>query len=59
MANLAKMDFGCAGALLNMLTEFRKNGKAVRIAEANELVLALLNVLGVDGVAVIMKDKQR
>jgi ABC-type transporter Mla MlaB component len=59
MARLAKMDFGCAGALLNMLTDFRKKGKAVRIAEANELVLALLKVLGVDAVAVIAEDKQR
>jgi ABC-type transporter Mla MlaB component len=53
------MDFGCASALLKMLTEFRKNGKAVHIAEANELVLELLKVLGVDGVAVVVKDKQR
>ncbi len=59
MARLAKMDFGCAGALLNMLTELRKQGKAVRIAEANELVLALLKVLGVDAVAVIARDKKR
>ena len=59
MANLAKMDFGCAGALLNMLSELRKDGKAVRLTEANELVLALLQVLGVDAVAVIAKEKQR
>ncbi|HET6757561.1 MAG TPA: STAS domain-containing protein [Burkholderiales bacterium] len=59
MARLAKMDFGCAGALLNLLTDFRKKGKAVRIAEANELVLALLKVLGADAVAVIAKDKHR
>ena len=59
MANLSKIDFGCAGALLNMLSEFRKSGKAVRITEANELVLALLRVLGVDAVAVIAKEKQR
>lgn len=59
MARLAKMDFGCAGALLNMLTDLRKQGKAVRIAEANELVQALLKVLGVDAVAVIARDKRR
>jgi ABC-type transporter Mla MlaB component len=59
MSNLSKMDFGCAGALLNMLSEFRKSGKAVRITEANELVLALLKVLGVDAVAVVAREKQR
>ncbi len=59
MANLNKIDFGCAGALLNMLSDFRKNGKAVRITDANELVLALLKVLGIDTVAVIAGEKQR
>lgn len=59
MAGLTKLDFSCAGALLNLLTDFRKSGKAVRINEANALVLALLKVLGAEAVAVIAKEKQR
>jgi len=44
---LRRMDFVCAGTLLNTLAELKAAGRPARIRGANHLVGALLRVLGV------------
>lgn len=50
-AGLRRMDFVCAGALFNLLTSLRAQGKHVTLYDVNAMVGALLRIMSVDQVA--------
>lgn len=56
-AALKRMDFVCAGTLLNLLSGFAAAGKTVQIRRPNNLVLGLFGVLGIDQVAQVERRK--
>ena len=47
---VARVDFANAGQLLNTFSKLHQAGKAVKIRGANELILALFGVMGVQAV---------
>jgi ABC-type transporter Mla MlaB component len=55
LSRLNRLDFACAGSLLALIARLKQEGKTVRIVQPNELVLALLGVLGIDGLATVMR----
>lgn len=56
-AQVQRMDFICAGMLLNTLSTLAGHGKAVRLTHVSGLVSALLNVVGVGHVATIERRR--
>lgn len=58
MTGMRRMDFVSGGVLLNKLGGLQRAGKTVRLLHPNELVLALLMVLGVDMLAKVERRKR-
>ena len=59
MSKLRRMDFVCTGTFLNLLTGLRRNHKTVSIFGANQMLIALLGVMGIDSLVTMVKDKER
>ncbi len=57
-AELRRMDFISAGALLNALTAIRSSGKQIVFRHPNHLVAELFGVVGLKAVATIVFSKQ-
>lgn len=55
LSRLNRLDFGCAGSLLALIARLNQEGKTVRIVQPNELVLALLGVLGIEALAAVVR----
>ena len=53
MGQLRRMDFVCAGMLLNTLSDLAAHGKTVHLRNVSGLVAALLSVIGINQVAEI------
>jgi anti-anti-sigma regulatory factor len=47
MTDVERIDFVCAGALLNTITRIEAQGKAVQIVGATPIVRALLLLIGI------------
>lgn len=56
-AELARMDFISAGALLNALTAIRSSGKQIVFRHPNHLVAELFGVVGLNAVATVVFSK--
>lgn len=56
-AELTRMDFISAGALLNSLTTIRRTGKQVVFRHPNHLVAELFGVVGLKAVAIVVFEK--
>lgn len=59
MEQVSRIDFICAGGLLNALTSFKKQGKSFQIIGASHILTALLQVLGFDKIAHLVQQKLR
>ena len=59
MSQVTRVDFICVGNFLNTLIQFFTGGKQVYIHEPNELVAALVVVMGVDQFSSILRKKPR
>jgi ABC-type transporter Mla MlaB component len=59
MDQVSRIDFVCAGTLLNILGNFKKQGKSIQIIGANQILHALLQVLGFDKVVQLTQQKPR
>ncbi len=57
-AELTRMDFISAGALLNELTKIRSSGKQIVFRHPNHLVAELLGVIGLKSVATVVFARQ-
>ena len=53
LGQLSRMDFVCAGMLLNTLSDLAARGKTVHLRNVSGLVAALLSVIGINQVAEI------
>jgi hypothetical protein len=51
------VDFVSAGQLLNTFSKLHQSGKAVKIRGANELIVALFGVMGVQAVTGIEQKR--
>ncbi len=58
LARVQRMDFSSAGALLNALTPLKAAGKTVVVRGAHQLLVELLNLVGVAAVAQIVPPKR-
>ena len=56
-SRLNRIDFNAAGRLLTGLSPFCGNGKTIEFHHVNHLVLALFNVIGLQGIARILPRK--
>ena len=56
-AELERMDFISAGALLNMLTTVRQSGKPIIFRHPHHLVAELFSIVGINAVATIVFSK--
>jgi ABC-type transporter Mla MlaB component len=56
-AQLTRMDFISAGALLNVLTTIRRSGKQIVFRHPNHLVAELFGIVGLKAVATIVMAK--
>ncbi len=54
---LRRMDFVCAGMLLNTLGELAVRGKTLRLVNASCLVAALLSAVGINQFAEIVRRR--
>lgn len=57
-ADLRRMDFVSAGALLNLIAKLQLAGKVVRLFDVNALVEGLFIILGIDRLARIERSKK-
>lgn len=57
LAQLRRMDFVCAGMLLNTLGELAVRGKTLRLVNASCLVAALLSAVGINQFAEIVRRR--
>lgn len=57
LGQLSRMDFVCAGMLLNTLSDLAARGKTVHLRNVSGLVAALLSVIGINQVAEIGKRR--
>jgi ABC-type transporter Mla MlaB component len=57
-SSVRRMDFGAAGAFLNFLSSFQNGARAITLSEPSELVIALLDVVGVSAY-VSVKPRKR
>jgi anti-anti-sigma regulatory factor len=57
LSGLRRIDFVCAGNLLNTLAALASAGKSIRMTGASAAVAALMNVLGINQVAVIERRR--
>jgi anti-anti-sigma regulatory factor len=57
LSGLKRMDFVCAGMLLNTLSDLARRGKHARLTNTSGLVSALLTVIGVGQVAEIARRR--
>lgn len=57
MTQLRRMDFVCAGMLLNTVSDLAGRGKTVRLINVSGLVAALLSVVGINHVAQIERRR--
>jgi anti-anti-sigma regulatory factor len=57
LAQLRRMDFVCAGMLLNTLGELAVRGKSLRLVNAGCLVAALLSAVGINQFAEIVRRR--
>jgi ABC-type transporter Mla MlaB component len=58
MSRVSRVDFVAAGALLNAIMGFTRNGKAIMIHGANEMIQALFAIVGINRQAAIVRNKQ-
>ncbi|MBI2313418.1 MAG: STAS domain-containing protein [Betaproteobacteria bacterium] len=58
MRRARRVDFVAAGVLLNAFTGLKRAGKRVIILGANEMIIALFTVVGLNQFAIILKNKQ-
>ncbi|HEX6827596.1 MAG TPA: STAS domain-containing protein [Burkholderiales bacterium] len=58
LSGVSRVDFVAAGALLNVLTGFKRSGKAVTIHGASEMIQALLAIVGANHYATVARNKQ-
>ena len=59
MTTTTRVDFVTVGAFLNVLIALNRKGKQVIISDANEMVHALFDVMGVTEYASVVRRKQR
>lgn len=57
LSALQRMDFVCAGMLLNTLAELAVRGKTLRLVNASCLVVALLSAVGINQIAEIIRRR--
>jgi anti-anti-sigma regulatory factor len=57
MAAVRRVDFVSAGQLLNVFTKLHQAGSTIQIRGANELVAALFDVMGIQQVARIIRNR--
>lgn len=58
MSRVKRVDFVSAGTLLNIVSNLRQSGKRIEITGANEMILALFSVIGINQFATIARNKQ-
>lgn len=58
MRRLKRADFVSAGVLLNAFTGLKRAGKRIIILGANEMIIALFTVVGINQFAILLKNKQ-
>lgn len=59
MMDVSRVDFVCVGNFLNVLIKLSTAGKSITIRGANEMVLALFAVMGVDQFATLTRAVRR
>lgn len=55
--DVQRMDFICAGSLLNKIMAFMAQGKQISIVAPNELIIGLFKVMGITEMATIVRRK--